>query len=200
MYAGENEARPWISSRQFLGVLIGLCVLSSCGSAVDIYRLSAIDWKQDSIVLKITHKAGGGPAQGLGLKVTCLTCNFHEPAWKVETNASGAAALLIPEARNLLSTRLGVLGSGIDTVGVLLQPSPQAATQLFNVGRPLIGRVLVTGLALLFVDSTMDSVAATAGLQDELNIFEEQTSFFLVHHPMFSHPLYMRKLGVVRLQ
>lgn len=196
----ERRTKRKIRSSARVGLLALVIFLSSCGSSVDIYRLQSIGWKQDSIALVVREKTGDAPVRGLGLEVTCLTCNFHEPPWFVRTNTHGQAALLIPEAQHLVSVRLGIQGSGIDTVGVLLQPPPEVATQRHRLSTPLTGRVLMTGLSMLYADSTMDSSVATVNLQDELNMFEEGDSFYLVHHPQFSHPVYLRKLGVIRLQ
>lgn len=180
-------------------LLTGL--LQSCSSSKDLYRVSSISWHGDSIQVQVIDKqVPARPAAGLETELECLTCNFHLEPWYVTLDQKGTGRFLLPEAKQLITTRIAVRGDDIDTVAVLLQPSPEEAEDRFWLTRPLIGRVMLLGLAVLYYDSAYDSIAISARLQDEINIYAEEEDHYIVHHPHFSQPLYLRKLGVVRLR
>ncbi len=178
-------------------------LLFGCGSSgnPDVYHIGAHEWVSDSIKVRVyqTSSPFGHPALP-GITVDCLSCNLTNSPSKLNVNDSGVARIYIPEARQLLSARLHVHGSGIDTTFIQTQRAPGEATKYFHLAQPLIGRVLVERFALLYVDSTQDSVVASASVGDELNIFADHRAFYTVHHPNFDHPLLLLKEDAVRLQ
>ena len=163
--------------------------------------MSWIRWSGDSIALQVVDKqATPQPVSGLETEFECLTCNIHLEPWMIPLDQNGEARFVIPESKQLLTTRVAVRAHGIDTPAVLLQRPPEEAKAYFKLAKPLTGRVLLLGLSLLYVDTTFDSVAVSARLQDEINIYSEEPEYFVVHHPLFEHPLYLRKLGVTRVR
>lgn len=175
--------------------------MQSCASPKDLYRVSYVRWAGDSVELQVVNKQLPPQAVAkLETEFECLNCNLYLEPWTRELDASGKTSFLIPEARQLVTTRIAVRGYGIDTSAILNQREPDEATRYFNLEQPLIGRVLLTSLSILYFDSTCDSVAIALDLQDEVNIYSEHQDYFVVHHPYFPQPLYLRKLGVVRVR
>ena len=180
-------------------VLAGL--LQSCGASPDIYRVSWIRWSGDSIRLQVVDKQDPAkPIAGLETEFECLNCNLYLEPWTRELDANGETAFLLPESRQLITTRIAVRADGIDTPAVLFQRSPEEATQYYRLSTPLTGRIMTTGTSMLYHDDNLDSVAIALEMQDEANIFSELDDFYLVHHPFFPNPLYLLKLGVVRVR
>ncbi len=191
-------------------VSLGLLLLSGCsifnlfGSGVeknpDEYRVGSHEWVGDSIQLRIyrTSEPDANPSLP-GITAECKSCNFLEPAKQLSFNAEGEALLYFPEARQLISPRIHLHGSGIDTTFIQTQRQPLQAMAYYHLRRPLVGRVLVGEFAPLYLDSTQDSVAASANVGDELNLYGERSAFFIVQHPNFSMPLYLYKGDAVRL-
>jgi hypothetical protein len=176
-------------------------LLGSCATPKDLYRVSYIRWAGDSVELQVVDKQiSPRPVAGLEIEFECLNCNLYLEPWDRKLDAQGRTTFLLPEARQLVTTRIAVRADGIDTPAVLLQREPQEATQYYKLSQPLTGRVMLTSLALLYIDSTFDSVAIALDLQDEVNIYSEHSDHFVVHHPYFTQPLYLRKLGVVRVR
>jgi hypothetical protein len=166
-----------------------------------VYHIGAHQWVGDSIVVRVyqTSAPSGHPSLP-GITVNCLSCNLTNSPSSLTFDDSGVARIYIPEARQLLSARLHLHGSGIDTTFIQTQRAPGDATTYFHLSQPLIGRVLVERFALLYVDSTQDSVVASAIVGDELNIFADHRVFYAVQHPNFDHPLLLLKKDAVRLQ
>lgn len=131
--------------------------------------------------------------------VNCASCNLVNPPERAVFDESGLGRVFIPEAGELISARLHVTGSGIDTTFIQTQRPPLEAMHHFALRDALVGRVLVDQLALLYRDTTQDSVVASAQTGDELNIYSERSAFFVVHHPRFAEPLYLLKADAVRL-
>jgi hypothetical protein len=140
------------------------------------------------------------PVSGLETEFECLNCNLHLEPWERELDQNGEARFFLPEARQLITTRIAVRAHGIDTPAVLHQRDPEEATRYYKLTQPLTGRVMLTSFALLYLDSTFDSVAIGIDLQDEVNIYSENSDYYIVHHPFFPQPLYLRKLGVTRVR
>jgi hypothetical protein len=183
--------------------IVCLCaaLLASCSSPKDLYRVSWIRWEGDSIALQVVDKqATPQPVAGLETEFDCLTCNLVLEPWTIPLDQNGIARFWIPEAKQMLTTRVSVRAHGIDTPAVLNQRPPEEATRYYKLAKPLTGRVLLLSMALLYVDSTYDSVAVAGRQQDEINIYSEQEEHYLVHHPLFEHPLYLRKLGTTRVR
>jgi hypothetical protein len=186
---------------KLLFLILAAGLVQSCASPKDLYRVSYVRWAGDSVELQIVDKQHTPqPVAGLETEFECLNCNLYLEPWERKLDASGKTSFLIPEARQLVTTRIAVRAHGIDTPAVLHQRPPEEATRFFDLKQPLTGRVLLTSLSLLYFDTTFDSVAIALDLQDEVNIYDEQPDYFVVHHPYFPQPLYLRKLGVVRVR
>lgn len=186
---------------RILLILLFAGVVQSCAAPTDLYRVSYIRWAGDSVELQIVDKKNTPqPVAGLETEFECLNCNLYLEPWEKELDANGRVTFLIPEARQLVTTRIAVRAHGIDTSAVLNQRSPEEATAFYRLAQPLTGRVMLTSLSLLYIDSTFDSVGIALDLQDEVNVYSEHQDHFLVHHPYFPQPLYLRKLGVVRVR
>src|SRR5579871_2804935 len=164
-------------------LIFPLCalLLSACGSGgnPDVYHIGKHGWTGDTIYVKLFRtKDPSSQSWPSKIKVKCLSCNLIERPQKIELNDSGYAHIFIPEASQLVSTRLHVEASGIDTTFIQTQRPPEQATQYYRLASPLIGRVLVEQLALLYSDSTQDSVVTSSQLGDELNIFRQDRVFY----------------------
>jgi hypothetical protein len=132
--------------------------------------------------------------------VDCKSCNLINAPIKVEFDESGMTRVYIPETRELVSARLHVRGDGIDTTFIQTQRPPQQAMEYFKLSQPLTGRVMIDQMAVLYFDSTLDSIAASVEIGDELNTYPSKSSaLYLVQHPNFSQPLYLLKEDAVRL-
>jgi len=172
----------------------------------DVYHVGEHGWMSDhpgagdSIYFRLykTSEPTANPSLP-SMKLECASCNLFDHPIEPQFDASGNARVFIPEARNLLSVRIHIHGKGIDTTFVQKQRLPDAATAYYHLTQPLIGRVLVTQLAMLYSDTTQDSVLTSAQLSDEVNIYGEQKTFYLAHHPLFSAPVYLLKSNAVRL-
>jgi hypothetical protein len=176
-------------------------LIQACATPKDLYRVSSIRWVGDSIALQVVNKQDPPrPVSALETEFECLNCNLHLDSWERELDQKGEARFLLPEAKQLVTTRIKVSAYGIDTPAVLHQRDPEEATRYYRLATPLTGRVLVTSLSLLYTDTTFETVAISLDLQDELNIYDERPDYFIVHHPFFPQPLYLRKLGVVRVR
>jgi hypothetical protein len=186
---------------RILFVLLLAVAVQSCASPKDLYRVSYIRWAGDSVELQIVDKRNTPqPVAGLETEFECLNCNHYNEPWEKTLDANGRASFLIPEARQLVTTRIAVRAHGIDTPAVLNQRPLEQATSFYKLEHPLTGRVLLTSLSLLYVDSTFDSVGIALDMQDEVNIYSEHQDHYIVHHPYFPHPMYLRKIGVVRVR
>ncbi len=161
----------------------------------NVYRIAEHGWIGDSIFFHVYRTENPSTKPGLKeVEVDCLSCNLINATFKAEFNESGMTHIYIPESRQLVSTRLHIRGSGIDTTFIQKQRPPQQATEYFKLSQPLAGRVMIDQFAVLYFDSTLDSVATSAKLGDELNTYVcSSSSFNLVHHPNFSEPLYLLK-------
>jgi hypothetical protein len=186
--------------KSLLLLTFAICI-GSCATPKDLYRVSYIRWAGDSVDLQVVNKqTTPQPVAGLETEFECLNCNLYIEPWERTLDDQGRTTFLIPESRQLVTTRIAVRAHGIDTPAVLHQRDPEQATQYYKLGKALTGRVLLTSLALLYFDSTFDSVAISVDLQDEMNIYSEQPDYFVVHHPYFPQPLYLRKLSAVRVR
>ena len=166
---------------RILLVLLVAGVVQSCAAPKDLYRVSYVRWSGDSVEMQLVDKRDPPqPVAGLETEFECLNCNLYIEPWEKPLDASGKVSFLIPEARQLVTTRIAVRAHGIDTPAVLHQRPPEEATRFYRLAQPLTGRVLVTSLSLLYFDSTFDSVAIAVDLQDEVNIYAEHPDHFIV--------------------
>jgi hypothetical protein len=169
----------------------------------DVYHIGTHWWSGDTIVVHAYKTADTtAPMSARSLTVECMSCNIIEKAFDVAFDNAGNGRIYIPEARSLLSVRLHLVGKGIDTTIIHKQRPPQEATTYFGLTNPLTGRVLINQFAVLYRDTTQDSVMSNANLGDELNIYGEakpHSHFLVVHHPNFREPLYLLKEDAVRL-
>jgi hypothetical protein len=155
----------------------------------------------DTIKVQAYHTSSPAERSSVpDMKVDCRSCDLTNSPTDIAFNDAGVGRIYIPEAPQLLSARLHLHGSGIDTTFIQKQRSPKEATQFFHLTKPLVGRVFVDQFALLYLDSTLDSVVGLANVGDELNIFGSGTAFYAVHHPNFSNPLFLLKQDAIRLE
>ena len=178
-------------------------LFAGCGSSgnPDVYHVGNHAWVGDSILVHVYRTSAPSDHSSLpGIKVDCRSCNLTNAPIDLDFNDSGVARIYIPETRQQLSARLHVHGSGIDTTFIQTERSPIEATKYYHLTKPLVGRVLVDQFAVLYSDSTKDSVVTTANIGDELNIFGSGTSFYFVHHPNFNQPLFLLKQDAIRLE
>ncbi len=178
-------------------------LLSACGTSgnPDVYHVGVHEWVGDSIYVRVYRtSAPTEPASLPGIKLDCRSCNLTNSPLNLDFNDSGVAHIYIPEARQLISARLHLLGHGIDTTFIQKQRPPDEAMEYFHLVNPLVGRVLVDHFVLLYLDTTEDSVVATANVGDELNIYGGASAFYSVQHPNFAQPLYLLKLDAIQLQ
>ncbi|MDP4200127.1 MAG: hypothetical protein Q8922_12190 [Bacteroidota bacterium] len=179
-------------------------IASGCSSSVprnpDTYHVGQHGWEGDTIYFRVFRTSEPTAIPSLPkIMLECQSCNLVKKPERVIFDESGIAHVFIPETRELISARLHVKGHGIDTTFIQKQRSPTEATEHFALRDPLVGRVLVNQLALLYRDTTQDSVLTDAQVGDELNIYSERGNFFVVHHPRFAEPLYLLKEAAIRL-
>jgi hypothetical protein len=190
-------------SRIFLCAWIAAILLSGCGSSgnPDVYHVGTHEWMGDSIFVHLHRTSAPLEKPSLpSITVDCRSCNLTNSPQNLVFNDSGVARIYLPETRDQISARLHLHGSGIDTTFIQTQRPPSEATRYFHLPEPLVGRVFVDQFALLYSDTTKDSVVANANVGDELNIFGSGTSFYRVHHPNFNQPLYLLKADAIRLE
>jgi hypothetical protein len=191
--------------------LISLIFLffAGCSGSTNTYRLGEHGWAGDSIYFRVYKASDSLAIPSLPkIKVSCSSCNLVNPPKQVEFDNHDFARIYIPESAQMISARLRVHGHGIDTTFIQKQRSPAEASAYYKLSMPLAGRVLIAQFAPLYLDTTQDSVVATANVGDEMNLFDATTivlsknaraAFYLVHHPMFPMPLYLLKEDAVRL-
>ena len=186
---------------QFRQFLLAVFVLfTGCSGGTNVYHVGQHGWLGDSIYFRVYPTSDSAVHPGLPkMTIVCRSCNLVEAPERLNFDEQGVTRVYIPEAVHQISARLCVHGHGIDTTFIQKQRSPQEATQFYKLSTPLIGRALIDQFALLYKDTTQDSVVAHADRGDEMNIFGEYSGFYLVHHPMFSDPLYLLKEDAVRL-
>jgi hypothetical protein len=185
---------------QFAYILLSL-VLIGCGRSTNTLRVLSPAWSGDSIVFKLAQIADTAqPAKAGSAEIRCLSCNIIRENFTVSINNRGHAATYIPDARNSVSVQLRINASGVDTAFRVKQPLPKDAENWYRLKQPLIGRVLTTSFALLYSDTTQETVASSLAPGDEINFFNETSAFYLVHHPAFIQPLYLLKRNAIRLE
>lgn len=189
---------------------------AGCGPSVvvnpDVYHVGRHGWVDDrsstsgdTIYFQLFKTSEPSEARPSLPKIMadCQSCNLVREPERVIFDESGVGRVVIPETSELISARLHLKGSGIDTTFIQKQRSPEEAMHHFalraRAHAGLVGRVLVDQLSLLYRDSTQDSVVAYAQTGDELNIYAERPAFFVVHHPRYAEPLYLLKSDAVRL-
>jgi hypothetical protein len=183
-------------------------LLLGCGLAArfetprnpDVYHIGEHGWAGDSIYFRVYQTSEPAAHPSLPkIEIECRSCNLVAAPTEVQFDAVGYTRIFFPEVRNLLSARIRVHGKGIDTTFVQKQRLPEAAAAYYHLAQPLVGRILVTQLAMLYSDTTQDSVLTSAQMADEINIFGEWKKFYLIHHPLFPGPVYLLKNNAVRL-
>jgi hypothetical protein len=173
---------------------------SSSNQNPDKYHVGWHRWSGDTVEVQLFRTSDPKATPSLPkIKFECLSCNLIAEPKRIAFNDSGIGRIVIPEARQILSARIRLTGSGIDTTFIQKQPPPDQAASMYSLTKPMIGRVLVNQLALLYSDTTQDSVVTTAQTGDELNVFDQLRGFYAVHHPRFSQPLYLLRENAVRL-
>ena len=165
----------------------------------NVYHLGEHWWSGDTIVVHAYKTADTLAPMTGSLTAECRSCNIVEKPFSVAFDNQGKGHIYIPEARSLVSTRIHLSGSGIDTTFIHKQRSPEEATNYFQLAKPLTGRVFITEFAPLYFDIKQDSTGSNANVGDELNIYSESGAFYIVHHPNFREPLYLLKENAVRM-
>ena len=169
----------------------------------DVYHVGEHHWAGDTIFVHVYKTSEPGVAMsGATAEVECRSCNIVTKPFNVNFDNGGNGRIYIPEARALVSTRIHVLASGIDTTIIQKQRPAQEAGEYFHLDKPLAGRVFITQFAPLYHDRTQDSVESNANVGDEVNIYSpasDTTAFYEVHHPNFRQPLYLLKENAVRM-
>ena len=178
-------------------------LLVGCGSSgnPDVYHVGVHQWVGDTIEIRVYRTSAPADRPSVpNMKVDCRSCDLTNSPTDLAFNDSGVARIYISEAHQRVSARLHLHGSGMDTTFIQKQRSPQEATKYFHLTKPLVGRVLISQFALLYFDTTRDSVTGSVNVGDELNIFGSGTAFYAVHHPNFSNPLFLLKRDAIRLE
>ena len=206
-----NQRMPYRGITSYLLVLTSY-LISGCGlihglsnggfdnkQNPNVYHLGDHWWSGDTIVVHAYKTADTLTPMSASLTADCRSCNIIEKPFSVAFDDHGIGRIYIPEARSLVSTRIHLSGSGIDTTFIHKQRSPQEATAYYDLVRPLTGRVFITEFAPLYLDPKQDSIASNANVGDELNIYSESKAFYEVHHPNFREPLYLLRENAVRM-
>jgi hypothetical protein len=189
--------------RSLLGWITAITLFAGCGSSgnPDAYHVGAHQWVGDTIEVHVYRTSAPADRPSVpNMKVDCHSCDLTNSPTDLVFNDSGVARIYIPEAPQLVSARLHIHGSGMDTTFIQKQRSPQEATRFYHLSKPLVGRVYVDQFALLYLDTTRDSVVGSANVGDELNIFGIGTAFYAIHHPNFSNPLFLLKQDAIKLE
>jgi hypothetical protein len=167
----------------------------------DVYRLGRHRWMGDSILVHVYRTSDSSSNASLPhMTAECASCDFvYEPV-ALKFDSAGNAAIYFPEAGQRISARLHLAGKGIDTTFIQKERSPEDAMTFYRLSEPLVGRVMVIHMALLYSDTTQDSVLTTTDQGDELNIYGSQGAFYAVEHPNFTKPLYLLKSEAFRIE
>ncbi|GEM_PF-2260155 len=198
----ERVTRCVLDLKHYALLTVLSALLFGCGSDgnPDVYHIGQHRWVGDSIVVHLYRTSDSlDRFSSRKLTIECKSCNLVEDPIVTRTDNEQNAHIYIPETAQEISARLHVHGGGIDTTFIQKQRSPEEAMSFYNLSRPLIGRVMVNNLAVLYRDTTQDSVMAVSLVGDELNIFATHNSFYEVHHPNFQAPLFLLKENAVRL-
>ncbi len=185
-------------SKPFAFILLALLPLvSACGGA-RYAGVAQSGWDGDTIVVHLQPASGSELKPGK-VEVECLTCNYVEPPLQLVVNADGTTKIFYPEAHTRISLGMHLHANGFDSALLVKQRPPKEAEQFFHLSRPLTGRLITSQLAMLYSDGSMNEAKASANKGEELNIYIEQGDFYVVHHPLYSIPLYILKTNAVRL-
>lgn len=167
----------------------------------DTYHIGEHRWQGDSIwvhVYRTSQPSQNGSIPSL--QVECANCNLVNSSYPLVIDPDGNTQIFIPGARQLLSVRLHVFGSGIDTTFLQTEQPMQEAMSGYHFSEPLRGRVLIERFAVLYSDSLQDSVVTIANQGDEINFYGETKAFYVVQHPDFENPLYLLKSNAFRIE
>src|SRR5438034_5433615 len=87
-----------------------------CSSVKDAFYISTVGWQQDSIYLMMHAKDPADAKGGLpAVTAECYSCNFIVEPITAHFVSPAKSTLLLPEAKNLLTTRLHLHTGGFDT-------------------------------------------------------------------------------------
>lgn len=204
----NNHHATRMTNKNFFraGTLYGRCLLvalvfflGSCARSPNLYRVRSLGWVADSIEFSVRPIDPALHALPNSVEVNCLSCNLVDSYWNVTLDSVGEGYVYIPEANTIVSARLKMMANRLDTTVVLKERNPKEAEAFYKLAKPLVGRVMLVQLGLLYFDSLQSEAPAEAEPGDELNIFGESTDFYLVQHPLFNRPLYLLKSSAVRL-
>lgn len=89
---------------------------------------------------------------------------------------------------------------GLDSAFTLQPVSVEEANRKYHLQPPLIGRIMITQLAVVYEDSTMEKRIGELSRGDEANLFSESEVFYYVHHPTYSKPVVVLRSHAFRIQ
>lgn len=187
-------------NKKALALLVAVC-FAGCSGSKDVYHVRSQAWVGDSIEVAVYETASPTATQVSPPKITiyCRSCNLIDAPRELTFDAQGTAHVYMPETLYELEPRLHLLGKGIDTTIILHTAPPAVDQQRFKLGLPLVGRIMLLEESPLYASSDQDSTVTSARTGDQMNIFGEDQHFYLVHHPMFSAPLFLLKTNAARL-
>jgi len=178
-----------------------LCVL--CAFAVSLLgcggssNTASIGWSGDKVRLQL---APGNSGLFSKPTLTCVSCQTAIPPFPVSPDANGIVEFPFPPALEQITTRFFLEANDLDTAFILQPPSPEIASRQYGLNTPLMGRVLVTYLTMVYRDTTMADAVSTLAREDEANIFGEDDLYYFVHHPAYREPLVILKSHAVRIR
>lgn len=165
----------------------------------DVYHIGAHEWSADTILVHIYKTSDSSEHVSLPrMTAECRSCNMPVNPEELSIDSADVAHIFLPQAAQSISARIRMQGKGIDTTFIQTERSPEAAMAFYHLPKPLVGRVMIEHFALLYLDTTQDSVVATANVGDELNIYGSRSAFYEVEHPNFAEPLYLLKFDAFR--
>ncbi|MEP7233902.1 MAG: hypothetical protein ABI778_01280 [Ignavibacteriota bacterium] len=165
--------------------LLFAAALSSCSST---HRSASISWEGERIRFEFSPPDAGSPT------LRCLSCNTALPPLPLDVNGAGISYIKIDEAKDAISSRFRITGSGIDTAVVLHEQLTDA------LKAKIIGEALIVKYTIVYKDTAMTEQVGTLERQDEVNLFGESDVFYYLHHPHYSEPVVILRSHAVRMQ
>jgi hypothetical protein len=171
--------------KQVLFILFAANILAGCAS---MHHTARISWEGEKIRLEFFPPDVGSPV------LKCLSCNEAMASLPLQVNDQGIAYIKIEDANNSSTSHFRLVGSGIDTILSLEEPTPIALKD------KLIGRLMILRYVLIYKDTTMAETIGSLERQDEVNLFGEDDVFYYIHHPSYPTPVVILRSHAVRIQ
>jgi hypothetical protein len=184
-----------ISSNRAFAFSILLSLL--CAGCAGDSRTASIGWAGDKVRVQLDPGSSG-----LFGKPTleCVSCPTPIPPFPIAPDASGVVEFDFPEAKEQITTRFHLEANGIDTAFILQPPTPEEASQKYELNPQLTGRIMATVLTMVYRDTSMADAVSTLEREDEANIFGEDDLYYFVHHPLYREPLVILKTHAIRIR